>query len=677
MAGIGIPLEDNYEATLTQALAGSAGALTMYVSKTPVCTIPAGQYVVLTINPGKGATYQENVLMESYDSTAKTITIKTGGRAQERYAGDSPSALAHAVGSKIIMSDAYPVWNSLDDYVSDAGDTMTGQLNFSGTDHAGVKMISLTTAQRTALTGANGMLVYDTDIGELYQYIGGAWSAVSAGSTQPNASETVAGKIELATAAERAAGTATGGTGAKLVPTNDALVKTSSGAGDENKIPVLDATGKLATGFIPATGLAIEALSGTGTAAEALTDQDVLTFATSGRLARADADATATTFPFAGIATAAAAGAGSSASYTPAGSIIDIPSISVAEHANGVLTALTPTNTTQNTATDVQDASTKWRGQTFTASANAWETNIASVTLYLTKTGSPTGNATVAIYATSGGLPTGAALGSQTLAYSSISTGANTFTFTTPVEITPSTVYAIVLNPGAGVSGAAYIAWNYQNTNVYADGQSCTSADSGANWTAEATYDRYFSMKYGAIYGCPAFIDDTTGAITLAVNAAGTNKYNQRIGYVVDRTHLMVERGLRNIYATYSFTADSTTIVSTEITIGFRPMLVFAQAFVSGGIASVGMWMSGGASFSLENKVSGLDSDGGKMYKGEGSTDLCRMTPGLDLNTSSNYIQIRLLCASSSANTLTIQRALTETGTASCSVNVYLNIIGW
>ena len=146
--GIGIPLEDNYEATITQALAGSAWALTIYVSKTPVCTIPAGQYVVLTINPGKGTAYQENVLMESYDATAKTITIKASGRAQSRYAGDSPTALAHSVGSKIIMSDAYPVWDSLDDYVSKSGDTMTGQLNFSGTNHAGLKLLSLTTAQR-------------------------------------------------------------------------------------------------------------------------------------------------------------------------------------------------------------------------------------------------------------------------------------------------------------------------------------------------------------------------------------------------------------------------------------------------------------------------------------------------------------------------------------------------
>lgn len=41
--------------------------------------------------------------------------------------------------------------------------------------------------------------------------------AISSGSTQPDASTTVAGKVEIATSAETLAGTDTGGTGAKLV----------------------------------------------------------------------------------------------------------------------------------------------------------------------------------------------------------------------------------------------------------------------------------------------------------------------------------------------------------------------------------------------------------------------------------------------------------------------------
>lgn len=40
------------------------------------------------------------------------------------------------------------------------------------------------------------MIIYNSTTGELNQYIGGAWSAVAAGSTQPTASTTVLGKIK-------------------------------------------------------------------------------------------------------------------------------------------------------------------------------------------------------------------------------------------------------------------------------------------------------------------------------------------------------------------------------------------------------------------------------------------------------------------------------------------------
>ena len=66
----------------------------------------------------------------------------------------------------------------------------------------------------------------------------------------PDGSTTVKGIFEEATVAEQGSATATGATGARLVPANANLVKTSSGAGDENKIAVLDAAGTFANGFI-------------------------------------------------------------------------------------------------------------------------------------------------------------------------------------------------------------------------------------------------------------------------------------------------------------------------------------------------------------------------------------------------------------------------------------------
>lgn len=59
-----------------------------------------------------------------------------------------------------------------------SGGTMTGQLNFSGTTHAGIKLLSLTTAQRDALTPANGMLIYNSTLNRVQSYEGGAWGSV-------------------------------------------------------------------------------------------------------------------------------------------------------------------------------------------------------------------------------------------------------------------------------------------------------------------------------------------------------------------------------------------------------------------------------------------------------------------------------------------------------------------
>lgn len=90
-------------------------------------------------------------------------------------------------------------------------------LTFTGTTTSGLKVKSLTTAQRDASSNAaNGQIIYNSTTGELNVYQGGAWSAIASGSTQPDASATVAGKVEIATSAESIAGTDTGGTGALL-----------------------------------------------------------------------------------------------------------------------------------------------------------------------------------------------------------------------------------------------------------------------------------------------------------------------------------------------------------------------------------------------------------------------------------------------------------------------------
>lgn len=83
-------------------------------------------------------------------------------------------------------------------------------------------------------------------------YTAGAWVTTNATSNTAMTS-TAAGTGELAVAADMAASTAEGTSGAPVVVPTSLVVKTSSGAGDENKLPVLDSTGKLAAGFLPSS----------------------------------------------------------------------------------------------------------------------------------------------------------------------------------------------------------------------------------------------------------------------------------------------------------------------------------------------------------------------------------------------------------------------------------------
>ena len=76
-----------------------------------------------------------------------------------------------------------------------AGGTMTGQLNFSGTTHAGLKLLSLTTVQRDALTAANGMLIYNTTTASSEQYTASGWVAVGTANSLSLFSESTSAPI--------------------------------------------------------------------------------------------------------------------------------------------------------------------------------------------------------------------------------------------------------------------------------------------------------------------------------------------------------------------------------------------------------------------------------------------------------------------------------------------------
>lgn len=190
-----IPLEDWFETQLAQDWNGATG--TVYVLDTPSYT-PTTTNTYIVVNPWK--TNMQIAEITDYDSTANTLTVSNVTLLKGLGINSTAPASSHATGSKVIISDNYQFWadiqTAINSKLDDTGGTMTGLLQFSGTTHAGIKLLSLTTVQRDALSASNGMIIYNSTTGEVNQYIGGAWSAVAAGSTQPTASTTVLGKMK-------------------------------------------------------------------------------------------------------------------------------------------------------------------------------------------------------------------------------------------------------------------------------------------------------------------------------------------------------------------------------------------------------------------------------------------------------------------------------------------------
>ena len=210
------PLQDWFETTLAQSWNGAIG--TVYLNTAPSFTFPSGVKTYIVVNPWKtNMQVGEIDSLHVWNKTVNVSSISVGSWAGTTYTQES-----HSVWSTVIISDNYQFWKNIIDAVNSkmdlSGGTFTGDVSFSWTGTE-FRLPNLTTAERLALTPWNGTIVYDSTLWENYQYIAWAWNAFAAWSTQPNASTTVAGKVEIATTAEMTAGTATGWTWASLVGT--------------------------------------------------------------------------------------------------------------------------------------------------------------------------------------------------------------------------------------------------------------------------------------------------------------------------------------------------------------------------------------------------------------------------------------------------------------------------
>ena len=230
-----LPLIDWFETTLSQEWDGSTG--TINVNETPWFTFPAWVKTSIVVNADNSKIQLAEI--SAYDAWAKTMTVSN--ITLEKWAGVNYSAQTHSIGSKVRISNNYEFWKAVTTAISSKLDSDADRTWSAGVDYAGMAGKPLTETQRDALTPVNGMIILNSTSGVLNQYISGAWTSFATGTTA-NASETVAGKVEMATDAQITAGTATGETGAELVGTP---VQSKKSISLKNSVSSLSSTDEL------------------------------------------------------------------------------------------------------------------------------------------------------------------------------------------------------------------------------------------------------------------------------------------------------------------------------------------------------------------------------------------------------------------------------------------------
>lgn len=449
-----IPTQDNYKTTLTNKL--STTGLTVEVKDVP-SYLPTTTETFAIINGGKSNA--ECVIIEDYDATNKTITIKAGGRGQSLKKGVAGTAYEHVSGSSLIISDNFGFWEDIQEAINSKNDSLGNKAD----------VYANATARDEAITSPdNGMQVYLTDTGKFYDYTAGSWVERESGGTFANASETVAGKVEIATTEEVLAGTGTGGTGAKLSisPDNGAITATAQTAG--GYIPKTNSSGVVSKELI-------EGLKGTGATVtsanlDTLTDGSV-------------ADSLHTHSAL-GVITATA-GEDIDGSTTPKACFISSGDVDVS-------TEITVENTSSG-GTYVLNNTTKRLSQSITVGDTVF--GLKDLTVYWQRFGaSSTLNLRLEIFASdSNDKPTGSALQTINVTTSGPGSGSSVFT---GVLLLPNTKYCFV------ISSAAADGTNYYNiftdlVGGYADGKFHYSEDGGANYVLSATDLKFTFIGYG------------------------------------------------------------------------------------------------------------------------------------------------------------------------------------
>lgn len=151
-------------------------------------------------------------------------------------------------------------------FLPKAGGAMTGPLLFTGTGHAGIALVNLTTAQRDAIDSpATGAIIWNTTTGRVEQYDGSGWTHI-------DASVSISGDAGNIVVIGADGTPEDGGTGIKTL--ND-----GSGAGDI----IFTDIANVVTAALDDSGVTAGTYGGTTQAASlTVNDQGLITAATNG-----------------------------------------------------------------------------------------------------------------------------------------------------------------------------------------------------------------------------------------------------------------------------------------------------------------------------------------------------------------------------------------------------------
>ena len=214
-----IPAIDWFETTLASSWNGTVW--TVSVLDVPSWTIESGETSYIVVNPWKSN--MQVAKIDGWDSWTKTFNVTD--ISVEKWNGVDYTAQSHAANSVVRFSNNYAFWKDIRTAVNskawtDTSNTWTWTQTFDKVITTGYTKDAIyadDTARDTAIPSpSNWMRVYNTAVWLFQKYQAGAWIDDTSWASTPNASTTVAGKVEKATQPETNAWTSIGGTGAEL-----------------------------------------------------------------------------------------------------------------------------------------------------------------------------------------------------------------------------------------------------------------------------------------------------------------------------------------------------------------------------------------------------------------------------------------------------------------------------